>query len=84
MSTTPNQDLLRYAQTESVLEASSCALAELEHTEAVELFQKQVALLKRRLLSDPKSLRTTFVADGVQAIAWEFQQDGLAAAFTKT
>ena len=39
MSTTPNQDLLRYAQTESVLEASSSALAELEHTEAVELFQ---------------------------------------------
>ena len=84
MSTTPNQDLLRYAQTESVLEASSSALAELEHTEAVELFQKQVALLKRRLLSDPKSLRSTFVADGVQAIAWEFQQDELSAAFTKT
>ena len=67
-----------------MLEASSSALAELEHTEAVELFQKQVALLKRRLLSDPKSLRTTFVADGVQAIAWEFQQDELGAAFTKT
>ena len=68
----------------SVLEASSSALAELEHTEAVELFQKQLALLKRRLLSDPKSLRSTFVADGIQAIAWEFQQDELGAAFTKT
>ena len=61
MSTTPNQDLFRYAQTENVLETSRSALAELEHTEAVELFQKQLALLKKRLLSDPRSLRTTFV-----------------------
>ena len=59
------------------------ALAELEQTEAVELFQKQLALLKKRLLSDPKSLRSTFVSDGVQAIAWEFQQEELGADFTK-
>ena len=83
MSTTPNQDLARYAQTENVLETSRSALAELEHTEAVELFQKQLALLKKRLLSDPRSLRTTFVADGVHAIAWEFQQEELGADFTK-
>jgi glutamate synthase (NADPH/NADH) small chain len=83
MSTTPNQDLFRYAQTENVLETSRSALAELEHTEAVELFQKQLALLKKRLLSDPRSLRTTFVSDGVRAIAWEFQQEELGANFTK-
>jgi len=83
MSTTPNQDLLRYAQTENVLETSRSALAELEHTDAVELFQKQLALLKKRLLSDPRSLRTTFVSDGVRAIAWEFQQEELGANFTK-
>ena len=83
MSTTPNQDLLRYAQTENVLETSRSALAELEHTDAVELFQKQLALLKKRLLSDPRSLRTTFVSDGVHAIAWEFQQEELGANFTK-
>ncbi|MGB9163856.1 MAG: sulfide/dihydroorotate dehydrogenase-like FAD/NAD-binding protein [Rhodomicrobium sp.] len=83
MTTTPNQDLFRYAQTENVLETSRSALAELEHTEAVELFQKQLALLKKRLLSDPRSLRTTFVADGVRAIAWEFQQEELGANFTK-
>jgi len=34
MSTTPNQDLLRYAQTESVLQTSRSTLAELEQTEA--------------------------------------------------
>ncbi len=84
MSKAPNQDLLSYAQTESVLETSRNRLAELQQTEAVELFQKQLTLLKKRLLGDPKSLRSTFVADGVKAIAWEFQQEELGEAFTKT
>ncbi|EJW09393.1 Glutamate synthase [NADPH] small chain [Rhodovulum sp. PH10] len=83
MSTASNQDLLRYAQSTSVLAATRSQLEELEQTEAVEVFQKQLALLKKRLLGDPKSLRSTFVADGVQAIAWEFQQEELGAAFTK-
>jgi hypothetical protein len=84
MSTTPDQDLLRYAQTTSTLEASRSTLAELEQTEAVELFQKQLTLLKKRLLGDPRSLRSTFVADGVRAIAWEFQQEELGSGFTKS
>ena len=84
MSTAHNQDLLRYAQTASALEASRSTLEELEQTDAVELFQKQIALLKKRLLSDPKSLRSSFVADGVQAIAWEFHQEELGGEFTKT
>ncbi|HEX9206835.1 MAG TPA: sulfide/dihydroorotate dehydrogenase-like FAD/NAD-binding protein [Steroidobacteraceae bacterium] len=49
-----------------------------------EVFQKQLALLRKHLLSDPRSLRSVFVADGVQAIAWEFQQEELGAAFTRT
>jgi glutamate synthase (NADPH/NADH) small chain len=49
-----------------------------------EIFQKQLALLRKHLLSDPRSLRSVFVADGVQAIAWEFQQEDLGAAFTTT
>jgi glutamate synthase (NADPH/NADH) small chain len=49
-----------------------------------EIFQKQLALLRKHLLSDPRSLRSVFVADGVQAIAWEFQQEELGAAFTRT
>jgi glutamate synthase (NADPH/NADH) small chain len=48
------------------------------------VFQKQLALLRRHLLDDPRSLRNVFVADGVQAIAWEFQQEELGAAFTRT
>jgi glutamate synthase (NADPH) small chain len=47
-----------------------------------EVFQKQLALLRRHLLADPRSLRSVFVADGVQAIAWEFQQEALGASFT--
>jgi glutamate synthase (NADPH/NADH) small chain len=49
-----------------------------------EIFQKQLALLRKHLLRDPRSLRSVFVADGVQAIAWEFQQEDLGAAFTST
>ena len=49
-----------------------------------EVFRKQIGLLRRHLLADPRSLRSVFVADGVQAIAWEFQQDALGAAFTTT
>ena len=49
-----------------------------------EIFQKQLALLRKHLLRDPRSLRSVFVADGVQAIAWEFQQEQLGAAFATT
>jgi len=49
-----------------------------------EIFQKQLALLRKHLLRDPRSLRSVFVADGVQAIAWEFQQEEIGAAFTTT
>ncbi|NVO13458.1 MAG: sulfide/dihydroorotate dehydrogenase-like FAD/NAD-binding protein [Rhodoplanes sp.] len=80
----PQEQLLRYAQTSRTLEQTRSQLEELEHSEAVEIFQKQLDLLKKRLLGDPKSLRSMFVADGVQAIAWEFQQDALSPAFTKT
>ncbi|KAA5602056.1 sulfide/dihydroorotate dehydrogenase-like FAD/NAD-binding protein [Blastochloris sulfoviridis] len=79
-----NEDLVRYARTASTLEASRSELAQLEQTAAVELFNKQLDLLKKRLLGDPKSLRSMFVADGVTAIAWEFQQEELSAAFTRT
>ncbi|MCJ7453729.1 MAG: FAD-dependent oxidoreductase, partial [Steroidobacteraceae bacterium] len=47
------------------------------------ILQTQLSLLKRHLLNDPRSLRSVFVADGVQAIAWEFQQEVLSASFTR-
>ena len=65
------------------IDATRSQLEELGHGEAASLFEKQLELLKKRLLADPTSLRSMFVADGMQAIAWEFQQDELGAAFTR-
>ena len=55
----------------------------LEHSESVELFKKQVALLQKRLVSDPKYFQQTFIAEGINAIAWEFRQEELGEAFTR-
>ena len=46
-----------------------------------DLFQKQIEVLKRHLMSDPRSLRGVFVADGTQAMAWEFQQSEIGEKF---
>jgi glutamate synthase (NADPH/NADH) small chain len=66
------------------IEEASNALKELEHNESVELFQKQVELLKKRLVNDPQFFAQTFITEGTNAIAWEFQQDELGEAFTRT
>ena len=47
------------------------------------LIDKQLGLLRKRLESDPKSLRQMFLADGASAISWEFDQEKLGAAFIK-
>ena len=59
-------------------------IEELEHSEAFEVFQKQLGLLRKRLLNSPQSLRQVFIDDGTQAIVWEFKQDELGGNFTKT
>jgi glutamate synthase (NADPH/NADH) small chain len=78
------EDLDRYRRVSSVLETTQNELEELEHSEAFKVFQKQLNLLRKRLLNDPQSLRQVFVADGTQAIVWEFKQDQLGADFVKT
>ncbi len=47
------------------------------------LIDKQLGLLRKRLESDPKSLRQMFLADGASALAWEFDQEKLGADFIK-
>jgi glutamate synthase (NADPH/NADH) small chain len=59
-------------------------VAELEHSEAVELFKKQVGLLQKRLANDPQFFQQTFITEGTSAIAWEFQQDELGKTFIHT
>jgi glutamate synthase (NADPH) small chain len=80
---TVGEDLARYRKVANVLETTEKEIEELEGTEAFQVFQKQITLLRKRLLNDPKSLRQVFIADGTQAIAWEFKQDALGAEFTK-
>ncbi|WP_346295884.1 sulfide/dihydroorotate dehydrogenase-like FAD/NAD-binding protein [Rhodopseudomonas sp. P1] len=81
---TVSSDVLRYQQARSTLESSKSELEELQNSEAVGIFQKQLALLQKRLVNDPASLRNMFIADGTQAIIWEFQQPELGEAFTTT
>ncbi|MGD1037677.1 MAG: sulfide/dihydroorotate dehydrogenase-like FAD/NAD-binding protein [Roseiarcus sp.] len=77
-------DLERYRQASSALETTQSEVEELERSEAFGVFQKQLGLLRKRLLNSPQSLRQVFIDDGTQAIVWEFKQDQLGGAFTKT
>ncbi len=83
-------DVQHYYQASREIEASRHRIEDareeiraLEHSEAVELFQKQIGLLQRRLVNDPQFFRQVFIAEGTNAIAWEFQQEELSGAFTK-
>jgi len=76
------EDIEAYAEATHALEATQDEVDRLEHTEAFETFQKQLGLLRKRLLASPQSLRQMFIDDGVQAIVWEFKQDALGADFT--
>src|SRR5271165_1937597 len=77
-------DLERYRNVSRILETTQGEIEELEHTEAFDVFQKQLGLLRRRLLKSPQSLRQMFIDDGMQAIVWEFRQDALGRDFIKT
>ncbi|WP_319528915.1 sulfide/dihydroorotate dehydrogenase-like FAD/NAD-binding protein [uncultured Cohaesibacter sp.] len=50
-------------------------------TPQADLFSLQLDVLKKHLAADPRSLRNIFVADGTQAIAWEFQQEEIGERF---
>jgi glutamate synthase (NADPH) small chain len=75
-------DTEHYAQVSGALAAAQgqCAF---EQSDAGDVFQMQLALLHKRLQSDPQSFSQMFIADGTQAVAWEFQQEELGGNFTK-
>jgi glutamate synthase (NADPH/NADH) small chain len=77
-------DLSHYRQAPRALETTQGEIEELEGGEALEVFRKQLGLLRKRLLNNPQSLRQSFIDDGTQAIVWEFKQDALGGPFTKT
>ena len=73
------EDLFRYLDAGKSLESTQAQLEALEESEAVETFHNQMALLQRRLLADPQAFRDMFIADGTNAIVWEFKQPELGA-----
>ena len=77
-------DLYQYLNASNTLESTRSQVEALEQTEAVEAFHTQMALLRRRLLKEPKAFRDMFIADGAHAIVWEFQQAELSPGFIRT
>ncbi|MHB8948301.1 MAG: sulfide/dihydroorotate dehydrogenase-like FAD/NAD-binding protein [Rhodoferax sp.] len=77
-------ELGRYLSASRTLDATRSQIDALEQTEAVETFHRQLALLRRRLLSEPQAFRDIFIADGSEAMVWEFQQDELGPDFIRT
>jgi glutamate synthase (NADPH/NADH) small chain len=76
-------DLQHYLAASDALKNTRGALEALEQTLAVESFNQQMELLRRRLLGDPRAFREMFISDGVAAVAAEFRQEALSAEFTR-
>ena len=87
-----NQDMVRRFYQASVeneqnrrhVDEASSTLEQLEHDASVELFNKQVELLRKRLANDPQFFQQAFISEGINAITWEFQQDELEEKFIRT
>ena len=80
----PQDDLHRYLNASTTLESTRSQIEALEQTKAVETYHKQMELLRRKLLAEPQAFRDMFIADGANAIVWEFQQEELSPNFVRT
>ena len=76
------EELHRYLTAKDTLENSLTQVETLEQSAAVETYHKQMDLLRRKLLNDPRVFQDIFINDGANAIVWEFQQDELGTEFT--
>ena len=56
---------------------------DLAGAEGGESFNQQLELLKRQLLTAPRAFRELFISDGMQAVAWEFNQPELSKELTE-
>ena len=77
-------DLTRYLHVSNAMESTRSQLDQLEQSEAVGVFKKQMDLLRRRLLNEPNSFRDMFINDGANALIWEFKQEELTPGFVRT
>ena len=78
------EDLQRYREASNALESTRSQVEALEQTSAVGTFNRQLDLLRRRLLNDPQAFRDMFISDGTAAIVAEFQQEELSPEFIRT
>ncbi|MDR1935364.1 MAG: FAD-dependent oxidoreductase, partial [Candidatus Accumulibacter sp.] len=76
-------DLRHYLAASHALESTRSQVEALEQTAAVDTFNRQMDLLRRRLLDDPRAFREMFISDGAAAVAAEFRQEELSAEFTR-
>jgi glutamate synthase (NADPH/NADH) small chain len=67
---TDREDLRRYLRASDEIASTKHELEELEHSDGVELFGKQLTVLQRRLAQHPRAFRQMFIAEGTHAIAW--------------
>ena len=77
-------ELHRYLNASRTLQSTQSQLEALEQSEAVESFHNQMALLQRRLQQEPQAFRDLFIADGANAVVWEFKQPELSGDFVRT
>ena len=80
---TERAELRRFLDASSTLETSRGEVDALKATPAVEQYEQQLELLRRRLLTDPAAFRDEFLSQGMAAVAWEFRQPELGADFTR-
>lgn len=78
---TDQDDVLRWVGARSALDATREEVENLNATRGVSTFRNELSLLERRLVADPRTFRDMFIADGMQAVAWEFRQPELSREF---
>jgi glutamate synthase (NADPH/NADH) small chain len=74
---TGRDDVLRWVGARTALDATREEVENLNATKGVSTFRNELSLLERRLVADPRTFRDMFIADGMQAVAWEFRQPEL-------
>ena len=82
MRPTGQDDVLRWVGARNALDATREEVENLNATKGVSTFRSQLEILERRLVADPRTFRDMFIADGMQAVAWEFRQPELSHDFT--
>jgi glutamate synthase (NADPH/NADH) small chain len=66
--------LRQWLEARGASDAAAGQVKALEATRGVTVFQRQLELLERRLVQEPRAFRDLFLSEGMAAIAWEFRR----------